>query len=47
MLGALTALDVLPFEEKFLWESLQSRLNPEFMELNQKAFTLGKTAVRG
>jgi len=45
MLGALTALDVLPFDEKFLWESLKSRMKSELLELNQKAFTLGKKAV--
>jgi indolepyruvate ferredoxin oxidoreductase beta subunit len=45
MLGALAALDVLPFGEEFLWETLQSRLRPELMELNQKAFTLGKAAI--
>ena len=47
MLGALTGLGVLPFEERFLWETLQSRLSPEFMALNQKAFTLGQAAIRG
>ncbi|MBW2408321.1 MAG: indolepyruvate oxidoreductase subunit beta [Deltaproteobacteria bacterium] len=46
MLGALTALDVLPFEEKFLWETLKSRLKPELIELNKKAFMLGKEAIR-
>lgn len=46
MLGALTALDVLPFEERFLWETLKNRLKPELLELNQKAFVLGKEAVR-
>ena len=45
MLGALTALDVLPFEERFLWETLKNRLKPELLELNQKAFVLGKEAV--
>ena len=47
MLGALAALDVLPFGEEFLWETLQSRLSPEFMAQNQKAFMLGQTAIRG
>ena len=47
MLGALTGLGVLPFEERFLWKTLQSRLSPEFMALNQKAFTLGQAAIRG
>ena len=47
MLGALAALDVLPFGEEFLWETLQRRLSPEFMAHNQKAFMLGQTAIRG
>jgi len=46
MLGALTALDVLPFEEKFLWEVLKSRMKPELLELNQKAFEQGREAIR-
>ena len=45
-MSALTGLDVLPFEERYLQEALKSRLKPELMELNLEAFSLGRESVK-
>ena len=46
MLGALVQSGVLPFSEEVLLETLKAGLKPQFLELNLKAFELGKKAFR-
>jgi indolepyruvate ferredoxin oxidoreductase beta subunit len=44
MLGALTASGVLPFKEETLITTLENSLHPRYLELNLRAFQLGKEA---
>jgi indolepyruvate ferredoxin oxidoreductase beta subunit len=47
ILGALTASDSLPYSEAVLVDPIRSGLRPQFIELNMRAFELGKRAYRG
>lgn len=46
MLGALVESNLLPFGEDTVLEALKESLRPQFLELNLKAFELGKKAYR-
>ena len=46
MLGALTESGLLPYGEETVVETLTESLRPQFLELNMKAFELGKKAYR-
>jgi indolepyruvate ferredoxin oxidoreductase beta subunit len=45
MLGALTASGVLPFGEDVMKKTLEDSLHPRFLELNMRAFELGKKSL--
>ncbi|RLG46742.1 MAG: indolepyruvate ferredoxin oxidoreductase subunit beta, partial [Thermoproteota archaeon] len=45
MLGALAALDVLPFSSKFVLEAVRSVI-PHSVDVNVRAFKLGIEAAR-
>ncbi|MFH2112608.1 MAG: indolepyruvate oxidoreductase subunit beta [Candidatus Bathyarchaeota archaeon] len=47
MLGALTASGVLPYGEDVMVETIKAGLRPQFIELNMRAFELGKRAYAG
>lgn len=47
MLGALTASGVLPYGEDVMVETVKAGLRPQFIELNMRAFELGKKAYTG
>ena len=42
MLGAIVQSGVLPYKEKIVINTLKESLRPQFLELNMKAFDLGK-----
>lgn len=42
MLGALVKSGLLPFSEEIVLETLRTSLRPQFLELNLRAFELGK-----
>jgi indolepyruvate ferredoxin oxidoreductase beta subunit len=42
MLGAIVQSGVLPYNEKIVLDTLKESLRPQFLELNMKAFDLGK-----
>ena len=44
MLGAVTKSGQLPYSEETVVETLRSGLKPQFLELNMRAFELGKKA---
>ena len=44
MLGAVTKSGQLPYSEETVVETLKSGLKPQFLELNMRAFELGKKA---
>ena len=44
MLGAVTKSGQLPYSEETVLETLKSGLKPQFLELNMRAFELGKRA---
>ena len=44
MLGAVTKSGQLPYSEEVVLETLKSGLKPQFLELNMRAFELGKKA---
>jgi indolepyruvate ferredoxin oxidoreductase, beta subunit len=44
MLGALTASGVLPYDEDMVVTTIKAGLRPQFIELNMRAFQLGKRA---
>jgi Pyruvate/2-oxoacid:ferredoxin oxidoreductase gamma subunit len=44
MLGALVASSQLPYGEDVVVETLKAGLKPQFIELNMRAFELGKKA---
>lgn len=46
MLGALAALKILPFDEKFLEESVLERVPAKTIDVNKQAFKRGKEAVK-
>ena len=46
MLGALVESGMLPFSEKVVLDTLKDSLRPQFLELNLKAFKLGKKAYK-
>jgi len=46
MLGALAALKILPFEEKYLKDSVLRRVPPKTVEVNERAFDAGKEAIK-
>jgi indolepyruvate ferredoxin oxidoreductase beta subunit len=45
MLGVLADLDALPFDGEILWQAVQRRSAPRFLEGNQTAFELGRGAM--
>ena len=47
MLGALTASGVLLYGEDVMVETIKAGLRPQFIELNMRAFELGKRAYKG
>ncbi len=46
MLGALTESGELPFDEETMLSTLRGSLRPRFLELNMRAFDLGREAYR-
>jgi indolepyruvate ferredoxin oxidoreductase beta subunit len=46
MLGALTESGELPFDEETMLSTLRGSLRPRFLDLNMRAFNLGKEAYR-
>jgi len=44
MIGALTASGKLPITEEIMYETLKKSIRPNYIELNMKAFKLGKKA---
>jgi indolepyruvate ferredoxin oxidoreductase beta subunit len=46
LLGALAALELLPFPAGGLEEMIRTRTNPKFLDANLKAFGMGEAAVR-
>ncbi|MBE0633291.1 indolepyruvate oxidoreductase subunit beta [Candidatus Bathyarchaeota archaeon] len=46
MLGAIVESGLLPYSEETVVETLKESLKPQFIELNMKAFELGKKAYR-
>lgn len=44
MLGAITQSGLLPYSEEIVLETLREGLRPQFLELNMRAFELGKKA---
>jgi len=47
MLGALTASGALPYGEDVVVETIKAGLRPQFIDLNMRAFQLGKRAYAG
>ena len=47
MLGALAGLDILPFDSDILWQAVEKKSPPQFLEPNQMAFQMGMSAVIG
>jgi indolepyruvate ferredoxin oxidoreductase beta subunit len=45
MLGALAGLGMLPFSQNALWQAIEKRCPPRFLEANQQAFKLGIQSV--
>ena len=46
MLGALAAIDVLPFKSEILLETILENIPPKFKEINKKAFEDGLKAIK-
>ncbi len=44
MLGAITRSGLLPYDEEAVVETLKAGLKPRFLEMNMRAFELGKKA---
>ncbi len=42
MLGAITKSELLPYSEEAVVEALKTGLKPQFLEMNMRAFELGK-----
>lgn len=47
LLGALSAVGVLPFDEKVLLEAILDNVPKKYADVNTKAYTLGREAVLG
>ncbi|NQU66241.1 MAG: 2-oxoacid:acceptor oxidoreductase family protein [SAR324 cluster bacterium] len=45
MLGALAGLGLLPFDHKILWEAVEKRIDPRFLEANRGAFNLAMESI--
>ena len=45
MLGALSGTGVLPFDEQALWQAVERKSPPHFLEPNRRAFELGRQAA--
>jgi indolepyruvate ferredoxin oxidoreductase beta subunit len=45
MLGALAGLEVLPFDGDVVWQAVARRLASRPLEVNRRAFELGREAV--
>ncbi len=45
MLGALSALEILPFESTRLWAAIEKKSPAHFIEVNRQAYDLGRRAV--
>ncbi len=45
MVGALAGLGLLPFDQPVMWEAVERRSPPRFLEHNRRAFDLGIKAV--
>jgi indolepyruvate ferredoxin oxidoreductase beta subunit len=46
MLGALSAIDVLPFKSEILLDTILENIPPKFKEINKKAFEDGLKAIK-
>ena len=46
MLGALAAVDVLPFDKKILLDTILDNVPAKFKEMNKKAFEGGFNAIK-
>ncbi len=46
MLGAVAGLDILPFPSDLLWQAIEKRSPPRFIEANKIAFEAGKAVVQ-
>ena len=46
MLGAITESGQLPFDDETVLSTLRKSLRPQFLELNMRAFDLGRKAYR-
>jgi len=44
MLGSIVESGLLPYSEEIVLETLKDSLRPQFLELNMRAFELGKKA---
>jgi indolepyruvate ferredoxin oxidoreductase beta subunit len=47
ILGALTASGALPYSEAIVVDTIKAGLRPQFIELNMRAFELGKKVYKG
>ena len=47
MLGALGESGLLPFDESFLLEAVRESVPPHAIKVNEKAYALGREAVKG
>ncbi len=45
LLGALAGLGVLPLEEAAIWAAVEKRIPARYLEVNRRAFQLGRDAV--
>jgi len=45
MLGAVAGLDMLPFGHEVLWQAIEKKIPPRFLEVNRQAFDLGVSSV--
>ena len=46
MLGALAAIDILPFKSEILLETILENIPPKFKDINKKAFEDGLKAIK-
>ena len=46
MLGSIVASGLLPYSEETVLDTLRDSLRPQFLEMNMKAFELGKKAYK-
>ena len=45
MLGALAAIDILPFESSILLKTILDNVPPKFKDINKNAYEAGKNAI--